>query len=736
VKQLGLTTRMALAVSILFIVFVVTMASLTLSFLEKEFKGELARHQFALASSLSDSIDEKLGIVQAALMAAATKVPPDDLHDADRAQQFLNDRVTLRAIFGNEILLLSKDGKLIAESPFQPNRRGRDFSSREFYRETATTGKPVISRPFPSGTIQSHPEIMFTAPIFDKNGRIAAILGGSIDLLDKNFLADLPRIKIGASGYLSIHSSDRTVIMHTDIGKIMKKGSPSGADSLFDRSLAGFEGSGETVDASGADIIASHKHLRLADWVLAVNYPVAEAYAPLQKARYLIILATVAGTAALLFMVWFLMERLTSSLLTITRHVQELPGKTGEEKLISVDEQGEIGILAQAFNGMVTDLESQQKALRESEHKYRIVADNTYDWEFWLGPDGRFIYTSPSCKRVTGHDVEEFDDDPDLLGRLIHPEDQPLFEDHRHDITRTGHSGELEFRIIRPDGAIRWIHHLCQPIFAENGDFLGTRGNNRDITERKRAEEVIRSLNTDLQGRATELAAINQELASFGYTLSHDLKTPLTAVYLAAQELTEMYVDQLDETGSFFVASICKSSERMVDLIDAMLQLARVSQSVIQHEETNLSGLAKKILLRLQMEHPERKVECVVAPKITARGDARLLESALENLLGNAWKYTRKLPEARIEFGTAVQDGEKRHYVRDNGAGFSMEQAEKLFLPFSRLHRPEEFEGSGIGLATVQRIVQRHGGRIWAESEPGRGATLYFTLDDNGSARP
>jgi light-regulated signal transduction histidine kinase (bacteriophytochrome) len=194
--------------------------------------------------------------------------------------------------------------------------------------------------------------------------------------------------------------------------------------------------------------------------------------------------------------------------------------------------------------------------------------------------------------------------------------------------------------------------------------------------------------------------------------------------------LEQLFAEQLGETGSFCINSICTASERMEELLDAMLLLSKISRSELKREEIDLSDLATIILSRMHMEEPERRVESVVEPGLKAVGDLGLLKSALENLLGNAWKYTRNKEVTRIEFGMTLGNGERTFYVRDNGAGFDIKDSEKMFLPFQRLHNEQEFEGTGIGLATVQRIIQRHGGKIWGEGEPGKGATFYFTLQE------
>ena len=217
-------------------------------------------------------------------------------------------------------------------------------------------------------------------------------------------------------------------------------------------------------------------------------------------------------------------------------------------------------------------------------------------------------------------------------------------------------------------------------------------------------------------------------MEAFGYSLSHDLRAPLTSIYCAAQGLTDLYADQLDETGNFFLDGICKASERMEEVINAMSLLSRVSRSELQLEQIDVTELVTQILLRLRMEDRKRKARAVVSPGVKVTADLPLLKSALENLLGNAWKYTRNTPEAHIEFGIFRQGGEEVYFVRDNGAGFDMTRADRLFKPFQRLHAASEYEGTGIGLATVQRIIHRHGGKLWGEGEPGKGATFYFTL--------
>ncbi|TAL24787.1 MAG: PAS domain S-box protein [Nitrospirae bacterium] len=297
------------------------------------------------------------------------------------------------------------------------------------------------------------------------------------------------------------------------------------------------------------------------------------------------------------------------------------------------------------------------------------------------------------------------------------------------------------------------------PLFNENGKLIGSVHVARDITEQKKSEKEIKSLNEDLRGYVIDLEAANKELDAFSYSVSHDLRAPLRGIDGFSLALLEDYADKLDDNGRDYLERMRAGTQRMGQLIDDLLNLSRVTRVRMSRENINLSAIAGKVADRLKKTSEKHEVEFIIAENLLAYCDANLLNVVFENLLGNAWKFTEKRKAAKIEFGVMqskpplnpllnqggeLVDSENSppnlggvaegrgggmvYFVRDNGAGFDKTYAEKLFTPFQRLHTMEEFPGTGIGLATVKRVIERHGGKVWIEGEVDKGATVYFTL--------
>jgi light-regulated signal transduction histidine kinase (bacteriophytochrome) len=262
------------------------------------------------------------------------------------------------------------------------------------------------------------------------------------------------------------------------------------------------------------------------------------------------------------------------------------------------------------------------------------------------------------------------------------------------------------------------VQQLCGPIaLAIENAFLYEESNRHAGELENRVRE-----------RTAQLETANHELEAFSYSVSHDLRAPLRSLNGFSSVLIEEYDDQLDERGKNYLKRIRVASQRMSDLIEDLLKLARFSRAALRPERVNLSALVKTVADDLCNSQPGRSAEFVIQPDMQANADLNLLRVVMVNLLGNSWKFTSKHSSARIEVGTIDSSGKTIYYVRDDGAGFDMQYAEKLFAPFQRFHSPGEFEGSGVGLATVQRIIRLHGGRVWAEGEVEKGTTIYFTL--------
>lgn len=510
----------------------------------------------------------------------------------------------------------------------------------------------------------------------------------------------------------------------------------------------------------------------------------------------------------------------------------------------------------------ISERKNAEIALHESEKKYRLVADNSDDWIYWIAPDGKLLYVSPACERVTGYSIDEFKLHPELNHEIVYEADRDKLSKHHH-ISQSGNSQhEIEYRIITKEGEVLWISHSCSPIYNDNGVYLGQRGTNRnitqrklqeqqlhesefrfnklyensafgmvltndrfqfiktnpafceimgyheaellnmtfkdlsfpdeinnnllniqrlikkeisvyraekryirkdgsviwgsltvvanysddgsflynlatveDITRRKAAELEIAQLNETLEQRVVErtfqLEAANNELEAFSYSVSHDLRAPLRHINGYVDLLNEKFLDDLPEKARHYLKTISGASQQMGKLVDDLLQFSRTGRQELHKTTFNMNDLVDEVVQNIKNEYVDRKVNWNIQNFPESFGDPSLLKQVWINLLDNAVKYSKNQEKSEITIEFKNENNNLIFSVRDNGVGFDMKYAHKLFGVFQRLHSESEFEGTGIGLANVQRIIHKHNGRVWAESELGKGSTFYFSLPKN-----
>jgi PAS domain S-box-containing protein len=370
--------------------------------------------------------------------------------------------------------------------------------------------------------------------------------------------------------------------------------------------------------------------------------------------------------------------------------------------------------LRKAHEELELQVQLRTAALSQANMLLQTLLDNMPDQIYFKDSKSRFIKNSRAQAEALG-----LSDPSQIVGKTdfdFFPHAQRSFTEEQ-EIIRSGKPlVDFEELVVWPNGHETWVSTSKVPLRDPQDKIIGTLGISRDITERKRNEDALRNA--------------RDELEAFSYSVSHDLRAPLRGIDGWSLALLEDYSDKLDEQGKEYINRVRSEAQHMGELIDALLQLSRITRSEMHIQPVDLSAAARSIAARLQENEPQRHVEFIIQEGLSAKGDARLLEIALTNLLGNAFKFTSKLPNAQIEFGQNMIDKQRIFFIRDNGAGFDMAFAKKLFGAFQRMHTASEFPGTGIGLTTVQRIIHSHGGRIWAESVVDEGATFFFTIEE------
>ncbi|OQX20230.1 MAG: hypothetical protein BWK76_01970 [Desulfobulbaceae bacterium A2] len=707
---LSLKRRLITELFVLLLIIVLGMAIFFIYSFKQGLRETLSQQQEVLVRTICEELDGKLLEAHSLLIAASKHVSAAAAADGDRAQEMLDARFALHRVFDSHLFLFTPSGHLIAESPYLPNRRGIDLSYRDYLKDTVASGKPCISDPYISTQAHNHPVLMFTTPVFDEAGRLMAILTGSIDLMGENWLGRFVESTIGRSGYLYLSTMSRVMIMHPERARVFKRMEP-GLNPLYDRAMAGFEGTDENVTSHGVRTLTSFKRLKARDWVLAANFSLHEAYAPVRELAGTLILATLLGLLLILGLFFFTIRRLLEPLAVLTSHVEELDGKSGADRLLPPRSADEIGRLTRSFNAMVTELD-QRLAMAENEKaRSQSIIAALGDGICIVDSEFRIMLQNDQHRSVLGDHLGKFCYQAYAMESTI-CQDCPVvkaFADggiHRCERMLPGRGGEMAVEVI------------ASPLRDARGTIIAGIEVMRDITERQRLEQEV------FKGRQLE------SLGVLAGGVAHDFNNLLTSIL-----------------GNINLAQMLTGPEHGADkkLLEAERACMRARSLVLQlltfarGGAPSKASVATEDLVRESATYAVHgstvRCEFSFAPDLwNILGDEGQLCQVLHNLVLNA---RQAMPEGgtihihcenrRVDEGEAGALSAGDYVlieVADQGVGMSAEQMAKIFYPYFTTKE----KCSGLGLSTVYSIVSRHGGHIHVESTLGRGSVFQLSL--------
>ena len=682
---------------------------------------------------LTESIaSEQQNLVAGAeqLMSVLAQLPEVRGHDIAKTRKILSDTLAVNPQYSN-IIISDRAGTIWASAA--PAKSAVSIPDRLFFKSALATGQ-FSSGEYTISRISGTPMINFGYPFRNQKGEVAGVIGVNLGLEYLRDSLECMKLPSGAS-YLT---TDRTgVILSRGISQSKTVGQRVAGADFRQMQEGPVAGDHKITGVDGIEQFSCYRKLflkgeRTPCLYIRSTISVQDVMTHANKALF-VNLAFFAPFMLLAFiLVWIICKySFLDRISVLLKASQRLAGGDLQARVHHLVKGGELGELGCAFDAMACALEQDssarklaEDALRESQRFLQAISDTEPDCVSLHARDGSILMMNRA-----GVAMIEADSFSQIKLQSVLPQVAAEFREDFKNFTKEvfqGKKGSLEYEFVGLKGARLWFDTHAVPFCSKQGEITSLLAVTRDVTRRKQAETSIVVLNHDLAERARQLEAVNKELETFSYTVSHDLRSPLTRISLCCQVLNEMHLD--DDQFQRYLGDIYLSTQRMGELISSLLNFSQFSHRKLIWETVNLTETAKTIAAELQLSEPERRVNFKIEEGLSVPGDEVLLRNVLTNLLDNAWRYTSGKELADIELGSREIASKQVFFVRDNGIGFDMDQADKLFVAFQRLHEKKGFKGHGIGLATVQRIIDRHGGRVWAEGKVDGGAIFYFTI--------